>query len=302
MQTGYFSAAWHDIKSSPGWMGKLVVLALVSLIPIFGWIVVYGYLFGWARDIAWGVRSPMPASVFGNEDGKLYSRGFFAFVIALVCMLAPWVFEMVWGAITGFGTHWYGYGHGGFAVGFGLTSMVFGLLIMAVTVLATLFSWVGTMRMSIYGRLAPGLQFGKIWAMMRRDFNGLLRILGMSIVMALVLGIVLWLLMIVLVLAGLAIGFVMTGGNMNLAATHPGAGVWALASGIIGIVIVFSFVFGVISMVAATFVEAMIARALGYWTQQFDVPNWRGQDDPMPFELAGGSYGGQTPPPGQPRG
>ena len=31
MQAGYFNAAWHDIKNSPGWFGKLLVLGLVSL-------------------------------------------------------------------------------------------------------------------------------------------------------------------------------------------------------------------------------------------------------------------------------
>ena len=69
MQAGYFNAAWHDIKNSPGWFGKLLVLGLVSLVPIFGWIVVAGYLYGWARDIAWGVHAPLPAHVFGNEGG-----------------------------------------------------------------------------------------------------------------------------------------------------------------------------------------------------------------------------------------
>ena len=44
MQTGYFNAAWQDIKNSPGWFGKLVLLSLLSLIPIFGWLVVLGYL------------------------------------------------------------------------------------------------------------------------------------------------------------------------------------------------------------------------------------------------------------------
>ena len=71
MQAGYFNAAWHDIKNSPGWFGKLLVLGLVSLVPIFGWIVVAGYLYGWARDIAWGVHAtPADAHAFGNEDGQ----------------------------------------------------------------------------------------------------------------------------------------------------------------------------------------------------------------------------------------
>ena len=67
--------------------------------------------------------------------------------------------------------------------------------------------------------------------------------------------------------------------------------------------IVLSLLAGFASMVVAVFFTAMITRALGYWTQQFNVPAWRGQDDPMPFELAGaagGPGGGGQPPYQQP--
>ena len=30
---------------------------------------------------------------------------------------------------------------------------------------------------------------------------------------------------------------------------------------------------------------ALVVRAVGHWTCQFDVARWRGQDDPMPFEV-----------------
>lgn len=298
MQTGYFNAAWQDIKNSPGWFGKLVLLSLISLIPVFGWLVVLGYLYGWARDIAWNVHSPMPKHIFGNEDGKLYSRGFFALVISFVCMLAPWVLEMVWGLITGMSTAWSGHGsHGGLFVAVGLSTMVFSLLIIAASFFATLFSWVGSMRMSVYGRLGTGFQFGKIWAMIRHDFGGLLRILGMSILLTLVISIVLWVLMFVVVIIGMFVGFLVTGGNMNLQATQPTAAIWSMIFATGGVVIVLLIVYGIAAMGMCVFVESMVVRALGYWTRQFDVPMWRGQDDPMPFELARPPM---QPPTGQP--
>ena len=70
MQIKYFQTAWNDVKNSPGWFGKMCLLALVNFIPIFGSIVSYGYLYGWAREIAWGVHQPMPASIFSNDDGN----------------------------------------------------------------------------------------------------------------------------------------------------------------------------------------------------------------------------------------
>lgn len=305
MQTGYFNAAWQDIKNTPGWFGKLVLLSLLSLVPVFGWLVVLGYLYGWARDIAWNVHGPMPKRIFGNEDGKLYSRGFFAIVIGFVFMLAPWVLEAVWGGIMGLGTAWSGGRHGGVFLFVGLSTMIFSLLIIAAAFFATLFSWVGSMRMSIYGRLAAGFQFGKIWAMIRHDFSGLLRILGMALVLALAIGVIASVVAFVLVFFGIFVG-VLTGGSLSAQSAHPGAGIWAVVFATGGLMLVFGLVAAVLGSAAYVFVEMMIVRALGYWTRQFDVPSWRGQDDPMPFELAGAAgyppaqQPPHVPPAGQP--
>ena len=69
MEKGYFSAAWGDITKSPGWFSKMLRMGLLCFIPIFGVLVVYGYLYGWARDIAWNVHRPMP------EKSPLPKRG-----------------------------------------------------------------------------------------------------------------------------------------------------------------------------------------------------------------------------------
>ena len=84
MQQGYFSRSWEAFRSTEGWFAKICVLALVAFIPILGPIVVSGYLLGWARDAAWGMDNPLPRKVFGNEDGRLYRRGLFAWIISLV--------------------------------------------------------------------------------------------------------------------------------------------------------------------------------------------------------------------------
>ncbi|HIW77140.1 MAG TPA: DUF4013 domain-containing protein [Candidatus Gordonibacter avicola] len=304
---GYFNAAWQDIKNSPGWFGKLVVLGLVSLIPIFGWIVVYGYLYGWGRDIAWGVHAPLPAHVFGNEDGRLYSRGFFVMVIGLVCSLAPWLVDVVAMMLTGSSAWGWHYG-GHFSFPFGMASGVVGLVLFALSLAAMLFAvlffWAGSMRMSIYGRLSAGFQLGRLWSMLRRDFNGMLRILGMAVLLMFFLSVAVTIFIIVVVVVGMLVGFIATGGNLNINANHPGAAIMGMIFTIGGVAVILALLAGFASSVMTVFITAMITRALGYWTRQFDVPAWRGQDDPMPFELAGavGSFGGpgQQPPYGQP--
>ena len=101
MQIKYFQTAWNDVKNSPGWFGKMCLLALVNFIPIFGSIVSYGYLYGWAREIAWGVHQPMPASIFSNDDGKFWRRGWFLFVIAFVFSLIPTVIAYIGTSMQG---------------------------------------------------------------------------------------------------------------------------------------------------------------------------------------------------------
>ena len=291
MQTGYFSAAWRDVKNSPGWFGKVAILGLVGLVPVFGQIVAYGYLFGWARDISWGVHAPLPPRIFGNEDGALYRRGFFAFVIVFVCSLMPWALGMVWGVLTGLGAFWSA--RGGFAVAFGPAMMMLWLLFAAAVVLSLLFSWVGTMRMSIYGRLAPGFQFGRIWAMMRRDFGGLLRILGMAVFLMVATGVVVWAATLAITLAGALAGVVI--GTPVVSTNNPFV-LMATVPGLVALVMILVVACAALSTAAGAFSMALIARALGYWTRQFDVPSWHGQDDPMPFEMAGGPCPAQTPP------
>ena len=111
MEKGYFAAAWGDVTKSPGWASVVLRLGLLCLIPIFGVVVMYGYLFSWARDIAWNVHRPLPRKIFANEDGSLYRRGFFIFVVALVFSFVPELVNLFIGMSAGFsfgGTALYG--------------------------------------------------------------------------------------------------------------------------------------------------------------------------------------------------
>lgn len=209
MKTGYYATAWADIKNSPGWFGKMCLLALITLIPIFGPIVAYGYLYGWARDIAWDVHQPLPQHIFGNEDGKLYSRGFFALVITFVFMLIPSIIQGVFtGAMgaTAAGTYGSESSYANAVAAAGFVGFIVSLLLIVLYLAAGLFAWIGTMRMSIYGRLSAGFQFGKIWNMFRHDSNGIFRILGMIILVGMIIGIALSIVMAIVCVIAFAAG------------------------------------------------------------------------------------------------
>lgn len=310
----YFKSAWGDIKNSPGWVGKLCLLALLNFIPVFGPIVAYGYLYGWAREIAWGTHEPMPTRIFANEDGKLYRRGWFVFVLVFVVGLVANI-------VMGIGESLQGAGFFGLAVGSrasaSAVASAIGVLVYLVglvgAIVLSVLAWIGSMRISIYDRLSAGFQLGKIWKMLRHDTNGILRIFGMNLLFGFIVGVVLSIvatvILLLVIFAGVA-GLAASGYSFETMRYLSDAQALALVAqvflsagllGIIGILVV-SF----LGFVGELFVMALVARAMGYWTMQFEVPKWRGQDDPMPFEaavptpgpVAGGQgqvYGGYNP-------
>ena len=293
MQIKYYQTAWNDIKNSKGWFGKLCLLALVGLIPIFGQIVIFGYLYGWARDVAWGVHEPMPARIFGNEDGKLYRRGWFIFVLVFVFSLVPAI-------ISGVGSSMQQAGY--YSALYDTSSkleptVAIGGIIYLIGILAALFvsilAWIGSMRISIYDRLSAGFQLGSIWKMFRKDTGGVMRIFGMNLLVGLILGIILSIIITIMVVAFIFI----------IAAAMAGMGytpeslqymsdeqVTSFVLQLMGPAGLAGFLFLIVAVflgnLASTFVQMLVARAMGYWTWQFDVPQWRGQNDPMPFEYA----------------
>lgn len=285
MQIKYFQTAWNDIKNSPGWFGKMCLLALVNFIPIFGQIVTYGYLYGWAREIAWGVHQPMKASIFSNEDGKFWRRGWFLFVIAFVFTLVPSIVVAIGTSMQGTSMYAALYGIGSnqtAATAAGTTSALVGSLIYLVGLVLSLFisilMWVAFMRSAIYDRLSPGFQIGTIWKMFRKDTGGLMRIFGMNLLTGLIVGAVFGVVITIIVLA-----FVAAGAGAGLSNSSSSAALIVSLGGF-GTLLILAATFFL--MVAVAIIEALVARAVGYWTMQFDVPNWRGQDDPLPFEQA----------------
>lgn len=277
MQSGYFSTVWRDIKESPGWFGRLCLLGLLMIIPIFGQIVVLGYAYGWARDIAWNLKTPLPARIFGNEDGRLYSRGLHMFVIALVFGIVPYVLEQAWSLMAGGGLGTASSMAFGANVGTIMFNSLAGVVILAFSVFCTVFAYVGCIRSAVYCRLSPGFQLKRLWSMIRHDASGIIRIFFMVLLVSVVMTVV------------LCCGIFGATFAITLVAATNSSSPLLLVFLLAGVVVVLVLFFAL--LVLSAFVCLIEARALGYWVAQFDVPSWRGEDDPMPFELAGTSQG-----------
>lgn len=274
MQAGYFSTVWHDITASPGWFARLCLLALVLLIPVFGQIVVMGYAFGWARDAAWNLRTPMPAQVFGNEDGRLYSRGLHMFVISFVFGIIPSVLSQAWNLLAGGGVGTVTNMAFGSAASTVVIGMLYTMVIFALSVFCAVFSYVGSIRSAVYCRLSPGFQLKRIWSMIRFDVSGIMRIFLMVLLVTVVSSAV-------FCGAIIAIVLVMVSG-VTMVADPVLVVLLTLADIAVILVLLFAL------LIVSAFAYIVQARALGYWVAQFDVAAWGGEDDPMPFEMTSG--------------
>ncbi len=63
------------------WLSKVLIGGLLSIIPIFGWFVVFGYWVRTAQNVANGYELPLPE---WNDFGGDFIRGFKAWVAMLV--------------------------------------------------------------------------------------------------------------------------------------------------------------------------------------------------------------------------
>ena len=120
--------------------------------------------------------------------------------------------------------------------------------------------------------------------MIRQDTGGILRVFGMYLLVGLVIGIALSIVFSIVFMFVIFAGLARFGGLSDLRYMREYA-IYSLIFSAGGVVILITAILGYLACVAQMFLEMLTARALGYWTGQFDVPQWRGQDDPMPFEL-----------------
>jgi small-conductance mechanosensitive channel len=78
------SRAFGFVTQDERWVTKVLIGGLVFLIPLIGQIVVMGYSYQVAKNVAAGVERPLPE---WSDFGDMLARGFMAWVIQLVYTL-----------------------------------------------------------------------------------------------------------------------------------------------------------------------------------------------------------------------
>ena len=70
--TSCLKAAWEDVKATPNYISRLLVLGLIMCVPILNFVVA-GYLLFWSREVPFGGRSLLPQKIV---TGKNFEYGF----------------------------------------------------------------------------------------------------------------------------------------------------------------------------------------------------------------------------------
>ena len=168
----YFSRDWAMLTRDKGWLKPILLMALASLVPIVGILGVTGYAYEWARLTAWGVDSAPK-----QRDVKIGACIKSGFRVSMVTLCWSLVAGLVFSALNML--------CGDSALG-SIVSMLTTLLTWVVGVLAT----VAALQATIYERFGAGFAVRRLVEMVRRGWKGLLKVLGINILIALVSGLI----------------------------------------------------------------------------------------------------------------
>ena len=177
-----FGKAFTFAFDDPEWVRKVLINALIGLIPIVGQI----YLLGWgletARRVAMRSGEPLPDVDFGTHLG----HGFRAFVVSIVWTAPIWVIALVLGIISAVATEIdpdIGNTIGAvLGICVGLVGLIFGLFLGVVLPAALT-------RSAVFGSIKGGLDVGTVWALVRSAPGAWLMVLLGNILAGILAGI-----------------------------------------------------------------------------------------------------------------
>ncbi|WP_299030036.1 DUF4013 domain-containing protein [uncultured Thermanaerothrix sp.] len=218
-----FGMAFGFVFQDKDWLRKVLIVALVSLIPIIGQLVVLGWGLNVTRRVMARDPQPLPDLDFGND----LARGFQAFVIGLVyalpIILISGIFGLL-GSLLGIDS-----GNTSDAVGaiYLLFSLCFGLFSLVYGVFLALALPAAYANFLAKGSLGAGLNFGEVFRLVRAAPGAYLLVLVGSFIVGLIapLGVILCFVGVLLTYAyGMAVMGHLYGQAYNQALQNLGVG------------------------------------------------------------------------------
>ncbi|MDP9363849.1 MAG: DUF4013 domain-containing protein [Chloroflexota bacterium] len=173
--------AFSFVFQDPRWFGKFVAAAGLLLVPILGWLLLFGYWLRLARGVVAGTDVPLPA---WDGWGDLLADGLRASVVAFAWSLLPTILFLVPNLAEG--------GNAGLFV---LGSVLLNLVVVVVTPAALA-------RVAVRRSLLAGIEGGPVVRLVGRNVRDYLVIFGLSLALIAAAGIVLALVALVAIVLG----------------------------------------------------------------------------------------------------
>ena len=252
----YMDRAWNDLATDDDWWKATLVLGFMNCVPIIGQIIMFGYLYDWAKEAAWGMHTPLSRKL--GDLGRCARYGFIAIWVMFIWVAPVVIIGLLLGLVPEVGS-------------------ILRFLVELFAIFVAALAAAGAFRSIIYERVMPGLQIKRVFMMFRRDPSGF----GQAFcVILLVIPLLAAALFIVLLPTLPFIDVI-----MSMASTKVlGADLVPLALwGVITIVV--ALIVWIAGAVVSAFISALYMRSLGYWMEQFKPDTWRSPATPMPFEV-----------------
>lgn len=256
------SRAWSDFKASPNKFKIILKLAAFQFVPGVGGLVTSGYTYTWAKEQAYGKHEPMPHKIVrpGVLDNGLYAYG-----VSLIISAAVAVAFFLLGALLG---------------AINLDGLMF-LLWLAFLVVSGPFLTVMYLRSAICGKVRSGLNVKRAWELFTTQGKTGKAFTSYWGPTAAAAGLCFVALIIFFILFSVVVGAMLTpvafsGYGMSYGmsdAYYASSVVSSIISSLLG-----SFPLLAILLFALFFItttaQIVVARAFGYWMQDFQPRNW----------------------------
>ena len=253
----YLSRSWALLTMHRGWWKAVLALAAASLVPIVGPIGGSGYIYDWGRLTAWGINTAPKQK--GVDIGACLKTGLRAVVVAFVYnAIIHILLDIIVSIIPGL-------------------ESLYPIALLCVSIFAS----VAALYSTIYQSYAAGFKIKIIWSMVRKDPKGLLRILGMNIVLAALAAVVVVPTVLIPFSAIIVSLIVMAADGYNAdvsIAASQFATAFETMTRFIPIFAVVCYIVIIITVVT----QMLMTTATGLWMRQFDVPSWKSMNDPIP--------------------
>jgi hypothetical protein len=167
-----FSYTFRD----PQWVKKALIAVVMLIIPIIGWLILYGYVLTIARRVALGIEPSLPE---WDDFGAFLSLGFRGAVVGVVWSIPAWVISVCQAIVGALPTGRENDALSAVAV----VAVCLGCLSLLVSAAINYLLPLPLTRLAVTDRVASAFAFGEIFRELQRVPTDLLIVFVLSLVL-----------------------------------------------------------------------------------------------------------------------